>query len=95
MKQVIAIFDSGVLPDVMQVLEQLEIARWTRLSGASGAGERNVREGNAIWPGLNEVLLIVLPPERVQPLIDACHAMRDSFPLRPGMRFIVSDCEIH
>jgi len=94
-KQVIAIFDSGVLPDVMQVLEQLEIARWTRLSGASGAGERNVREGNAIWPGLNEVLLIVLPPERVQPLIDACHAMRDSFPLRPGMRFIVSDCEIH
>ena len=95
MKQVIAVFDSGVLPDMMRVLEELGIARWTRLSGASGAGERNVREGNAIWPGLNEVLVMVVPPDQVQPLIAACHAMRDTFPLKPGMRFIVSDCEIH
>ena len=95
MKQVIAIFDSGVLPDIMRVLEELEIRRWTRLPDAKGAGERNIREGSAIWPGLNDVLLLVLPPEKVQPLIERCHAVRDSFPLKPGMRFVVSDCEIY
>jgi hypothetical protein len=94
-KQVIAVFDSGVLPDMMHVLAAQGIRRWTRLSGASGAGERNIRGGDAIWPGLNDVLLLVLEPERVQPLIEACHAMRDTFPLKPGMRFIVSDCEIY
>ncbi len=95
MKQVIAIFDSGVLPDMMRVLAAQGITRWTRMSGVHGAGERNVHEGSAIWPGLNEIMLLVVAPEQVQPLIEACHAMRDTFPLRPGMRFIVSDCEIH
>lgn len=95
MKQVIAIFDSGILPDMMGVLEAQGIARWTRLSGVSGAGERNVREGTAIWPGLNDVLIMVVPPDRVHPFVDACHAMRDTFPLKPGMRFLVSDCELY
>ena len=95
MKQVIAVFDSGVLPDIMRVLDGLEIRHWTRLSDAKGAGERNIREGNAIWPGLNEVLLLVLPPEKVEPLVARCHAFRETFPLKPGMKFIVSDCEIY
>jgi hypothetical protein len=95
LKLVIAVFDSGVLPDIMRVLENLGIRQWTRLSDAKGAGQRNVHEGNPIWPGLNDILLLVLPPEAVQPLIAACHEVRDRFPLKPGMRFIVSDCEIY
>lgn len=94
MKLVIAIFDSGVLPDVTSILEEQEITRWTRWGGIRGAGERNVHEGNPIWPGLNEMLLLVLAPEKVQPLIDRCHEVRDSFPLKPGMKFIITDCEI-
>ena len=95
MKLVIAIFDSAVLPDIMRVLEELNIRRWTRISDAKGAGERNIREGNPIWPGLNEVLMLVIAPELVQPFIARCHAVRDTFPLKPGMRFIVTDCEIY
>ena len=94
MKLVIAVLDSGVLPDVMHVLEELGIRRWTRWSDVHGAGERNVREGTPVWPGLNEVLLLVLPPEQVQPLIKRCYEVRESFPLEPGMKFIVTDCEI-
>jgi hypothetical protein len=93
-KLVIAVFDSGVLPDFMAVLEELGLRRWTRWSDAHGAGERNTREGTPIWPGLNEVMLLVLPPEQVQPLVDRCHEVRRSFPLEPGMKFIVTDCEI-
>jgi hypothetical protein len=93
-KLVIAIVDSGVVPDVMRVLEELGIRRWTRWSGVHGAGERNIREGTPVWPGSNEVLLLALPPEQVQPLVDRCHEVRRSFPLEPGMKFIITDCEI-
>ena len=95
MKQVTVIFESGVLLDIMRVLEEQGIRRWTRLSDAKGAGERNVHEGTAVWPRHNEVLLLVMPEEAVRPLIDRCHEVRDSFPLKPGMKFIVSDCEIY
>ncbi len=94
MKLVIAILDSGVLPDIMSVLEELSIRQWTRWSNVHGAGERNTREGTPIWPGLNEMLLLVLPPEQVQPLIDRCHQIRRSFPREPGMKFIVTDCQM-
>jgi nitrogen regulatory protein PII len=93
-KLVIAILDSGVVGDVMTVLEEQGIRQWTRWSSVQGAGERNVRQGTPIWPGLNEVLLLVLSPERVQPLVDRCHELRRSFPLEPGMKFIVTDCLI-
>lgn len=95
MKQVTIILDSGVLPDVMNVLEQLDIGQWTRISNVKGAGRRTIREGTPIWPGLNEVLILAVPTELVQPLIERCHAVRDSFPLPPGMRFIVTDCELY
>lgn len=94
MKLVIAILDSGVLHDVMKVLDELGIRQWTRWSDVHGAGQRNIREGTPVWPGSNEVLLLVLPPEQVQPLIDRCHEVRHSFPLEPGMKFIVADCQM-
>jgi hypothetical protein len=95
MKQVLIVFDAGVLPDIMRVLEELGLDRWTQLPEARGSGERHTREGTPIWPGLNALLLLVVPPEKVQPLIARCHEVRDTFPLKPGMRFIVSDCEIY
>lgn len=95
MKLVYAVFESGVLPDIQRVMEELEITQYTHWSDVKGAGERNVHEGTPVWPGFNEVLLLVIPEEKVQPLIDRCHAVRDTFPLKPGMKFIVTDCEMY
>ena len=94
MKMVLAIFDSGILPDITAVLEELEIEQWTHWTQVRGAGERNKREGTPIWPGLNDVLLLVLPEERVEPLVRGCHEVRDAFPLKPGIKFVISDCQI-
>ena len=93
MKLVYAVFESGVLPDVQAIMAEQGITGWTRISDVPGAGERNTHEGTPVYPGLNEVLLLVLDEEKVQPLIDRCHEVRDSFPLKPGMRFIITDCE--
>jgi hypothetical protein len=93
-KLVIAVFESGLLPDIMAVLKELDIRQWTRWSDVRGAGQRHVHEGNPVWPGLNEMMLIVLPADKAQPLVDRCHQVRDAFPLTPGMKFIITDCEI-
>jgi len=93
MKLVYAIVESGVLPDVQEIMEAQGITGWTRFTDVQGAGERNVHEGTPVYPGLNEVLLLVLDEEQIQPFVDRCHEVRDSFPLKPGMRFIVTDCQ--
>jgi hypothetical protein len=91
---VIAIFDQGVEADVMEALDALGLRHFTKISNVAGRGETGPREGTPIWPGLNTVLLLVMPAERVQPLVDRLHAIRDSFPITPGMKFIVVPAEM-
>jgi hypothetical protein len=86
---VILIVDQGVEPDVMEALEANGLDHFTRFSDVSGAGETGRREGNPIWPGLNTVLYIVMENERIQPLVDQLHAIRATYPITPGMKFIV------
>jgi hypothetical protein len=90
-KLVIAVFDQGVEPDVLEVLAEQGIAHWTRISDVHGSGREGTKEGSPVWPGLNTMLLLVLTEEQVQPLVDRLHEVRDSFPVTPGMRFIVTD----
>ena len=93
-KLVIAAFDQGTEPDVMEVLADMGIHHYTHLQDVSGSGETGRREGNPVWPGLNTMLFIVMPSDQVQPMIERLHAVRDSYPVTPGMRFIVTEAEI-
>lgn len=90
-KLVFIVCDEGFRPDVMDVLGQHEILYYTLWSGAEGCGETGRKAGNPIWPGLNDVLMVALSEGAVQPLIDALHKARDTFPVRPGIRFIITD----
>ena len=92
-KLVYLIADEGLTDDVLSALEELDIPHSTRWSGVEGAGSTGPRQGSPIWPGLNEVFLLALAPERVQPLVDTLHAIRDSYPITPGLRFIITDAD--
>jgi hypothetical protein len=81
--------DQGVEPDVMQTLEEMGLEHFTRFTDVAGAGDTGRREGNPVWPGFNTVLFIVMEDQRIQPLIERLHAVRDSYPIRPGMQFII------
>ena len=91
---VILIVDSGVEMDVMEVLEEMGLDHFTRFSDIAGSGETGRREGDPIWPGLNTVLLLLMDNEKIQPLVDRCHAIRDTYPITPGMKFIVAPAVI-
>jgi len=95
MKLVIAIYDSGIQPDMMGLLERHGIGHHTLLQNVHGAGETGIRTGDPIWPGVNNILMLVLNDDQVPPLVADAHAMRDAFPLTPGLKFIVTDAELH
>jgi hypothetical protein len=93
-KLVLIIIDQGVEMDVMGAMGETGLTHFTRLSDVSGAGETGRREGDPVWPGLNTVLLVYMRADQVQPLIDRCHAIRDSYPITPGMKFIMLSAEM-
>lgn len=85
------ICDQGVEPDVMEILTARGHEHYTSWSDCQGSGETGIRQGTAIWPGLNTVLMVMMPAAEVEPLVAALHEMRDSFPITPGLKVIVTD----
>lgn len=93
-KLVFVVYDVGVEPDVMRIVEEMSITAWTKWSDCTGKGETGIKEGTAIWPGFNTVLMAVINADLVDPLREKLHAMRDTFPIQPGLKIIVTDAII-
>jgi hypothetical protein len=90
-KLVYIICDQGVEPDALAILRGLGHEHWTRWTDCSGSGETGLREGNPVWPGLNTVMMVVMQADEVEPLVKKLHHMRDTFPITPGLKIIVTD----
>ncbi len=93
-KLVILVAEEGVDADVMEVMEQMGLKYYTRFTDVVGSGETGRRDGDAIWPGLNTVLVVYMRADQVPALVERCHEVRDSYPITPGMKFIVLDAEM-
>jgi len=94
-KAMFIVVENSAEPDVMEVLAELGLPHFTRWGDVVGDGETGRREGTAIFPGLNTVLMVVLPEERVEAVVRGLHEIRDSFIIRPGMKIIVTDCVMY
>lgn len=93
-KLVFIVFDQGVEPDVMDVLKQRGLQYYTSWGNCSGAGTAGVKQGTPVWPGLNTVVMVVMEAEELEPLRVALHEVRDSFPITPGLKLIITDAVI-
>ena len=94
-KLAIIIVESSAEPDVQAVLEELEIVHYTRFAEVPGHGETGRKDGTAIFPGLNTLLMVAIPADKVEPMVTALHEVRDSFLVTPGLKIIVTDCVMH
>ena len=94
-KLVFIVMDSSAEPDIMAALAELELPHFTRWEDVVGSGETGRKEGTAVFPGLNTVIVIVMPETTVAPLVERLHAVRDAFIVRPGMKIIVTDCVMY
>jgi hypothetical protein len=93
-KLVLIVCDQGVEPDVMEVLRSQGFTHYTRWTDCQGSGETGIREGTPVWPGLNSIIMIVMPEAQVEPLRVSLHEVRDSFPITPGLKMIVTDATV-
>ncbi len=89
------IVESSAEPDVLAALEELGIVHYTRFADIAGHGETGRRDGTAIFPGLNTVIMTAIPSDLVEPMIAALHRVRDSFLVTPGLKIIVTDCAMY
>lgn len=85
------ICDQGVEPDVLAALGRLDLPHYTRWTDCSGSGETGIRDGSAIWPGLNSVIMVLMPADKVESVVACLHEIRDSFTVTPGMKIIVTE----
>ena len=90
-KLVLIVCDQGIEADVMEILTQHELRHYTRWTDCQGSGETGIHEGSPIWPGLNSVVMVVMPEEQIEPLRADLHDMREHFPITPGLKMIITD----
>jgi hypothetical protein len=93
MKLVFVIIEEGIRADVMEILKAHGAEHYTAWAQIEGSGETGLHQGNPVWPGLNDVIMVAIPEETVKPLIAEMHELRDSLPIVPGMRFIICDAQ--
>ncbi len=94
-KLALIIVESSAEPDVMAALEELDLKNYTRFADVPGHGETGRRDGSPIFPGLNTLLMLAIPGDKVEPMVTSLHGVRDSFIVTPGMKIIVTDCQMY
>jgi PII-like signaling protein len=70
------------------VLDELEVAGYTRFSGVSGIGATGRHEGTAVWPGTNTVIFTFVPSsEAVAEILRRNEEIiAETYGRRPGYR---------
>ena len=89
------IFEGGTEAEVIQILDELGLEHYTAFEQIKGTGETGRKEGNAIFPGINNILMVAMPREKIAPLVERLHIVRDSYIVQPGMKVIVTDCVMY
>lgn len=90
LKRVELIFSAAVDEDFMDGFKQKGIgAHYTKISGVTGAGFSNPKLGDAVWPQLNEMILVYCSKEEAEKIIDLAKDIREKYPME-GIACFVS-----
>jgi len=94
-KLVYIIAETGTDREIRELLGRLQLEHYTLFEQVKGAGETGRKDGDAVFPGINNVTMIAMNEERIPELVHGLHQIRDSFIIQPGMKVIVTDCVMY
>jgi hypothetical protein len=94
MKLLTVIYDAGVDESLMELVDGLNLTGFTKLFGAHGNGGTGRKLGTPIFPGENNVLLLLLPDGDVPAVADALYRLQATYRLKPGLTLVVQDALI-
>jgi len=94
-RMVVMTYNSGIDEDIAGILDELQITSFTKLFNAHGAGGTGKKLGNPVFPGTNNVLLIVMPAEKIEHLERAVDTLKKGFAKNPGISIFSVPVEVH
>jgi hypothetical protein len=92
-KMVLIVYEAGIDEDLQSVIERLGVPGWTKLTGATGTGRHGNRFGTQIWPGTNNLLMMALPEDRVDSVIEVLNELKTSYLKPPALQVFVLPTE--
>jgi len=88
MKAVLVIYNDAIDPEVGAMLAAAGIEHFTKFMSVYGKGPGSgARLGDSIWPGGNNALLAVVPPEKADELVAGVRALQKDIPAE-GLRVL-------
>ena len=82
LKRVEIIFSAALDEDFVDGFKKNKIgAHFTKLSGVTGAGFSNPKLGDAVWPQLNEMLIVYCSKDEAEKIIELAEQIREKYPM--------------
>lgn len=92
MKLVFLIFNSPLEPEVKDLLNQTEVAHYTRWERVKGVGETGPHFDDEVWPSVNIALMFSLESGKKDAMAQGVRRIRQEFP-QEGIRMLVLPLE--
>jgi hypothetical protein len=85
---VFVIHDRAIDEEISELLSALELEYYTKWKDVVGVGEKDPHLGDHVWPGLNNVTMVVVEEQKKEKLLKSVKALQAAFP-SVGLRAFV------
>jgi len=85
---VLIIHDRAIDEEVGELLTALDLQYYTKWKDVVGVGEKDPHLGDHVWPGLNNVTMVVVEEGKEEKLMKSVKALQAAFP-SVGLRAFV------
>ncbi|MGQ9615564.1 MAG: PG0541 family transporter-associated protein [Spirochaetota bacterium] len=76
---VFIVYDRAIDEEILDVLNELEIQDYTKWRDVQGVGSHDPHMGDSVWPGLNNVLMVVIDEYKKDILLEKIKSLQSSF----------------
>ena len=87
------IFDSGLDNQILQILKNLNITGYTKLTNVKGSGTSGLKFGNAVGPGENNVIITVIEEKQVIRLKTQIQTFKRNLMEKQGIKLFIIPVE--
>ena len=88
------IFSQAVEEDIFELFRSEKVGyHFSKRNNVTGAGISNPKLGDAIWPQLNEMLVIYCEKEESEKIVEVVQKVREHYPAE-GIACFISEAEV-
>lgn len=77
---VLIIHDRAIDEEMGDLLEALEIKYYTKWKDVVGVGEKDPHLGDHVWPGLNNITMVIIDEDNKEELFNSVKSLQAAFP---------------